>query len=133
MALSFRIFFCLQKLCSLRRHSVFENNLKTISFGFWSDSSTKNIAVLRTGAWDDVPDPLSPLNHVAALSDVPASQGGCGGLPLQVSSTFIETPRAGAVTSHRGQACPPTNPPRPRCQGQACQQKKPIHQKLLES
>lgn len=75
MALSFHIFFCLQKLSSLRRHSFFENNLKTINFGFWSDNSTKNTAVLRTGGWDDVLDPLSPLNHVAALSDVPASQG----------------------------------------------------------
>ena len=77
-----------------------------ISLGFWSDSSTKNIAVLCTGGWDDVSDPLYPLNHVAALRDVPASQDGCGGLPLQVSSAFIETPRAGAVTSHRGKACP---------------------------
>lgn len=124
-------FFCLQKLCWLRRHFLIGNNLiRFFCFqraAWWTGLCPLPMVLMPLAhgflwaAWQrQVTCPLAPTDVAALLckTPVPGSRG----------------PGLGAVTSHRASTFVfSATPPTPRVQGQPWQRNQPIHQRLLDS
>lgn len=88
-------FFCLQKLCWLRRHFFFGNNL--IRFFLFSESSMMDRAVSSAYGADAL-GPRFPLSCVAAPGDMPISPNWCGSssvrlqCPGQEAQGLVQSP-----------------------------------------